>query len=108
LCAGARLARRDEHQNEDEGHQSAHTRRNITSRSTRMKTSETRVMRLSVAICLAALFTGSGRNDVRARPSGQTPVRQRPNIGLSIADDWSFPHARVYGDSTVSTPTLHR
>jgi arylsulfatase A-like enzyme len=73
-----------------------------------MKTSETRVMRLSVAICLAALFTGSARNDVRARPSGQTPVRQRPNIVLAIADDWSFPHARVYGDSTVSTPTFDR
>jgi arylsulfatase A-like enzyme len=40
--------------------------------------------------------------------AGQTPVRQRPNIVLAIADDWSYPHASVYGDPTVSTPTFDR
>jgi len=32
----------------------------------------------------------------------------RPNIVLAIADDWSFPHASVYGDRTVSTPNFDR
>ena len=29
---------------------------------------------------------------------------RRLNIVLAIADDWSFPHAGIYGDRTVSTP----
>ena len=32
----------------------------------------------------------------------------RPNIVLAIADDWSFPHAGIYGDTTVRTPTIDR
>jgi arylsulfatase A-like enzyme len=32
----------------------------------------------------------------------------RPNILLVIADDWSFPHAGVYGDRTVRTPNFDR
>jgi arylsulfatase A-like enzyme len=32
----------------------------------------------------------------------------RPNILLVIADDWSYPHAGVYGDRTVSTPSFDR
>jgi N-sulfoglucosamine sulfohydrolase len=32
----------------------------------------------------------------------------RPNILLAIADDWSFPHAGIYGDKTVATPTFDR
>lgn len=30
----------------------------------------------------------------------------RPNILLFIADDWSYPHAGVYGDRTVKTPNF--
>ncbi len=30
----------------------------------------------------------------------------RPNIVFLIADDWSFPHAGVYGDNIVRTPTF--
>ncbi len=33
---------------------------------------------------------------------------RRPNIVLAIADDWSFPHAGIYGDRTVSTPNVDR
>jgi arylsulfatase A-like enzyme len=33
---------------------------------------------------------------------------RRPNILLAIADDWSYPHAGVYGDITVRTPTIDR
>src|ERR1035441_8906233 len=32
----------------------------------------------------------------------------RPNIVLAIADDWSFPHAGVYGDRVVKTPNFDR
>jgi arylsulfatase A-like enzyme len=30
----------------------------------------------------------------------------RPNILLAIADDWGYPHAGVYGDPVVQTPTF--
>lgn len=33
---------------------------------------------------------------------------QRPNILFLIADDWSYPHAGVYGDQVVRTPTFDR
>ncbi len=32
----------------------------------------------------------------------------RPNILLAIADDWGWPHAGVYGDPVVKTPTFDR
>lgn len=32
----------------------------------------------------------------------------RPNILFAIADDWSWPHAGVYGDRVVRTPTFDR
>lgn len=51
----------------------------------------------------AAAVLASGRS---ASDGGQ-PAR-RPNILLAIADDWSYPHAGVYGDTTVTTPTVDR
>ena len=33
---------------------------------------------------------------------------QRPNILLCIADDWAWPHASIYGDPVVRTPTFDR
>jgi len=35
-----------------------------------------------------------------------TSEETRPNILFMIADDWSFPHAGIYGDRTVRTPTF--
>src|SRR5574340_550030 len=32
----------------------------------------------------------------------------RPNILFAIADDWGWPHARVYGDTVIRTPTFDR
>ena len=32
----------------------------------------------------------------------------RPNILFCIADDWAWPHAGIYGDKTVQTPTFDR
>jgi N-sulfoglucosamine sulfohydrolase len=56
---------------------------------------------------LEAILTTAAAD--RARPtSAQTAVAKRPNIVFAIADDWSFPHARVYGDPTVSTPAFDR
>lgn len=53
-------------------------------------------------ICLAAglaLTMGTASRTQQPRP---------PNILLVIADDWSYPHASAYGDSTVSTPAFDR
>jgi arylsulfatase A-like enzyme len=36
------------------------------------------------------------------------PQTPRPNILFLIADDWSYPHAGIYGDPTVRTPTFDR
>jgi arylsulfatase A-like enzyme len=49
---------------------------------------------------LAAILDG-------IRRAGAQQAR-RPNIVLAIADDWSFPHAGIYGDSTVRTPNVDR
>jgi uncharacterized sulfatase len=35
-------------------------------------------------------------------------AERRPNILFCIADDWSWPHAGVYGDKVVKTPTFDR
>ena len=35
-------------------------------------------------------------------------ARNRPNILFAIADDWSFPHAGIYGDRVVKTPSFDR
>jgi N-sulfoglucosamine sulfohydrolase len=34
--------------------------------------------------------------------------KQPPNIFFAIADDWGWPHARLYGDRVVKTPTFDR
>ena len=33
---------------------------------------------------------------------------ETPNILFIIADDWSYPHAGVYGDEVVKTPNFDR
>ena len=33
---------------------------------------------------------------------------QPPNILFAIADDWGWPHAGIYGDPVVQTPTFDR
>lgn len=35
-------------------------------------------------------------------------VEAPPNILFILADDWSFPHAGIYGDSVVKTPNFDR
>jgi len=41
-------------------------------------------------------------------PGTELPPSDRPNILFLIADDWSFPHAGVYGDPVARTPTFDR
>ena len=41
-------------------------------------------------------------------PSEAASSDDRPNILFAIADDWSFPHAPVYGDNVVKTPNFDR
>ena len=41
-------------------------------------------------------------------PVSAAPAPKRPNIVVVIADDWSFPHAGVYGDTVVKTPNFDR
>lgn len=43
-----------------------------------------------------------------AAPSGPVLAADRPNVLLCIADDWGYPHAGVYGDPVVKTPTFDR
>jgi N-sulfoglucosamine sulfohydrolase len=43
----------------------------------------------------------------------ETPLRartaeDRPNILFALADDWSWPHAGVYGDAVIRTPNFDR
>jgi arylsulfatase A-like enzyme len=45
---------------------------------------------------------------IRGRPPSQPAPTRRPNIVLAIADDWSFPHAGIFGDRTVITPNIDR
>jgi len=40
--------------------------------------------------------------------AGCRRAEQKPNILFCIADDWGWPHAGVYGDSVVQTPTFDR
>jgi len=54
---------------------------------------------------LAAAATGLAK---AARGSAKGGSRARPNILFCIADDWSWPHAGVYGDKVVKTPTFDR
>jgi uncharacterized sulfatase len=52
-----------------------------------------------VAVCLAVMS-----------PAGTAAALadDRPNILFALADDWAWPHAGVYGDKVVKTPTFDR
>src|SRR6185436_4969280 len=61
-----------------------------------------RAMTLRIlAVALAVLVTAAG---AAHQPASVRP----PNILVIIADDWSYPHAGVYGDKVVRTPTFDR
>ncbi len=39
---------------------------------------------------------------------GIVSADDRPNILFAVADDWGWPHARLYGDRVVKTPNFER
>ncbi|MEQ8704549.1 MAG: GH92 family glycosyl hydrolase [Phaeodactylibacter sp.] len=51
-----------------------------------------RLLQIIVAACLPLLV----------------PAQNTPNILVLIADDWSYPHAGIYGDPVVQTPNFDR
>ena len=59
-------------------------------------------MRLLLFFVLATLFACTVKEAQVSPPTADSP----PNILLFIADDWSYPHAGVYGDRTVKTPNF--
>jgi N-sulfoglucosamine sulfohydrolase len=54
---------------------------------------------LSAACMMPAVF------QLRA---GTQPTERRPNILLCLGDDYAWPHAGIYGDKVVRTPTFDR
>ncbi|MBM1105204.1 sulfatase [Aurantibacter crassamenti] len=62
-----------------------------------------KITNLIVVIVFSFLFI-SGKN---IEKSDTISIEaKRPNIVFMIADDWSFPHAGVYGDNMVRTPVF--
>src|SRR2546428_17071 len=61
-------------------------------------------MMKSTRAAVVALLALAAVAPVREQPA----TVKRPNILLAVADDWSFPHAGIYGDRTVSTPSFDR
>lgn len=55
-------------------------------------------------LCLPMLACNPKESVTEAEAEDLPP----PNILFLIADDWSFPHAGVYGDQIVRTPTFDR
>lgn len=51
------------------------------------------------AICAGAMMISTSKTSVAAK---------KPNLLFAIADDWSFPHASVYGTKGVNTPAFDR
>ncbi|MCP4976063.1 MAG: sulfatase [Maribacter sp.] len=59
-----------------------------------------------VKLVLVATLTGLLSGSTVRTPIQDSKSSKRPNIVFLIADDWSYPHAGVYGDQTVRTPTF--
>jgi arylsulfatase A-like enzyme len=46
--------------------------------------------------------------DIPKERVSPTKQNQTPNILVLIADDWGYPHAGIYGDTTVKTPHIDK
>ncbi len=62
----------------------------------------------AIAVVTLSLALASGRDHQPGLRQAPGAISSRPNIVLAIADDWSFPHASIYGDRTVRTPNFDR
>ena len=64
-----------------------------------------------LAKLLEGIRGGAAQSVALTRPALSERASARAeglNVVLAIADDWSFPHASIYGDRTVSTPNFDR
>src|SRR5215475_7298800 len=62
-------------------------------------------------ICLAwmaSAATGVIIGKLATQRANACAPPSRPNILVIVADDWSYPHAGVYGDKVVKTPNFDR
>jgi arylsulfatase A-like enzyme len=57
---------------------------------------------------LALLGVGLTAATAHAQTPQKQPGKKRPNVLIVVADDWSWPHAGVYGDKVVKTPHFDR
>ena len=66
--------------------------------------------RLAVFVAATFLLSIGGSCVVGSSTFAQAPsaaaAKARPNILFAMADDWGWPHAGVYGDKVVATPTF--
>jgi N-sulfoglucosamine sulfohydrolase len=58
-----------------------------------------------MAFTLAGMIIGRVASHLA---TAKTQSSSRPNILFIVADDWSYPHAGVYGDKAVKTPNFDR
>ncbi|GLR19512.1 sulfatase family protein [Portibacter lacus] len=58
---------------------------------------------LTGGITFIILLSIFGFNELK---STEEQVTKKPNILFCIADDWGWPHAGIYGDEIVKTPTF--
>lgn len=64
-------------------------------------------MRTFIFLLLIVIF--SNCNQSANKYKNEAPkVPKQPNILFLIADDWSYPHAGIYGDKIIETPTFDR
>lgn len=61
-------------------------------------------------ILLPFLISGMGKKNIPPEiiPEKEQQAAEPPNILFLLADDWSYPHAGIYGDPVVKTPTFDR
>jgi len=64
-------------------------------------TTKLKLLGLLFISVLGILFISGKKTE---KEEGATSQESRPNIVFMIADDWSYPHAGIYGDQTVRTP----
>src|SRR4051812_17789279 len=57
--------------------------------------------KFTIFFCALNLILGSGLG-------AEINAKRVPNIVFCLADDWSWPHAEVYGDRTIKTPAFDR
>ena len=67
--------------------------------------------RFTIAVLVAATLvlnlevSSAGALAFAQAPAAAAP-EVRPNILFAMADDWGWPHAGIYGDKVVATPTF--